>query len=546
MVSIRKRLCGIETAAVILFGVVFGAVYALIKGQDINWDLRNYHYYNVFAWLTGTIWLHIAPAQQQSWLNPLAYLPHYLLIKYTNPILAGATFGAVGGLNFAMVYALTRVILHPENPLLAIFIAVVCSVIAITGPEFLQTLGTTYSDSIVSLFVLGGLLPVCWAHSSLAISKGRHALPYWIGGLMLGAASGLKLTGVVYAAALTVSLLLLCSMLRLSIRQFAFYSLGSLLGFLLTGGYWSWLMWNELANPFFPYWNEVFRSPWTIPDNFRDARFPPQTFGAALSFPFQWFVGLHPTAEGPFRDGRFALLFVALAIAIVAVIIHRLGASRAPEHLQRAPRRLVQNAHCWLLFVFFVASYIIGTITFAIQRYLMPLGLLSGVLLFFLLDRFFSRSAPKALLFTALSLFLIVWNRPIGGERIPYGTDWFGMRLGAVASMNNTLFVMLGNAPMGYVVPFLPGSSRVVRIAGNMPLEPDTLLAQKVTEAVTRHSGPLRSLSASELSTFDYDQLKRFSLGITEKGCVTFASRFDQFTSCPLRRISSNPNQDSP
>src|SRR5258706_8592967 len=45
--------------------------------QDANWDLKNYHYYNAYAFLNGRIAWDVAPAQLQSYHNPLLDLPFY-------------------------------------------------------------------------------------------------------------------------------------------------------------------------------------------------------------------------------------------------------------------------------------------------------------------------------------------------------------------------------------------------------------------------------------------------------------------------------------
>ena len=56
-----------------------GAAYAWFAGEDINWDWRNYHEYNAFALINGRYDWDVAPAGIQTFLNPLAYVPAYLL-----------------------------------------------------------------------------------------------------------------------------------------------------------------------------------------------------------------------------------------------------------------------------------------------------------------------------------------------------------------------------------------------------------------------------------------------------------------------------------
>ena len=48
---------------------------------DVNWDLKNYHYYDAFAFLEGRLAWDVAPAQIQTYHNPLADLPFYWLVQ---------------------------------------------------------------------------------------------------------------------------------------------------------------------------------------------------------------------------------------------------------------------------------------------------------------------------------------------------------------------------------------------------------------------------------------------------------------------------------
>jgi hypothetical protein len=54
---------------------------AVAKGQDGNWDLRNYHLYNPWAWLNDRLTTDLAPAGLQSYFNPLIDLPYFFLIQ---------------------------------------------------------------------------------------------------------------------------------------------------------------------------------------------------------------------------------------------------------------------------------------------------------------------------------------------------------------------------------------------------------------------------------------------------------------------------------
>ena len=64
----------------LLVYVAFAAALGWQLGQDANWDLRNYHFYNVFMWLTDRFERDIHAAGIQTFLNPLLDLPLYFAI----------------------------------------------------------------------------------------------------------------------------------------------------------------------------------------------------------------------------------------------------------------------------------------------------------------------------------------------------------------------------------------------------------------------------------------------------------------------------------
>src|SRR5262245_58134644 len=80
----------------LLLCLLIAATISVLLGQDANWDLRNYHLYNPYAFLTGRFWTDLMPAGLQSNFNPLLDLPYYLLatgLLATHPRLMAAAAG---------------------------------------------------------------------------------------------------------------------------------------------------------------------------------------------------------------------------------------------------------------------------------------------------------------------------------------------------------------------------------------------------------------------------------------------------------------------
>ena len=548
---VRAAVSKAEIVLAVMLGMAYPVLWAMDAGKGVTWDEKNYHSYNVYAWLSGTMDYHLAPAGQHSWLNPILYVPHYWVIHHVPPAVAGGIFAAWAGLNFVLIYVLAVLVLVNSSRWLAGGIAVVCGIVGLSDPLFLTQIGTSDADDLVSLPVLGSLCSLAWASREGRSAKSRD-IAYGTAGVLLGAAAGLKWTCFVYAVGMTVSLLLLWKVLNMNPRRFLWFAVGGIAGYLPAGGYWNWVLWTGYQNPFFPYWNRYFRSPWAIPANYRDLRFPPDSLQTALTFPFQWFVGLHPTNEAVFRTAVFAFLSVLIP-AVALVLLGRWVARRARRMGVSGSRHATMPSETfaallagrepwWLLLTFAVISYAVWIRLFAIQRYLVPIALLAGLLLWLCCDFLFSNRAAKLAVFLFLAAFSVHWmQRESSGWRVAYGYSWFGLQLPAEVQQPETLFVMLGSEPMGYIVPYLPESTRTVRLTeAIMPGDgTPTELTRRAQGILSQHAGAMRSLSVGPLQEADFNYLKRFGLVLVEAECKQFRSDVDQFTTCPVLRPSA-------
>lgn len=527
---------GAELLVVALLSVAFTAGRALLLGQDINWDLRNYHYYSVYAWLNHRVTYHLAPAQLQTWLNPLVFLPHYWLMNHVSPTVAGLLFGLFAAVDCILVYAIARLIILTKTRSMAVLLSLLAAAVGLSGPEFLANIGTTSSDITSTIPVLAGVLVLCWGLCPERNAREQY-FAYAGCGVLLGLAAGLKLTAMTFVVGMALTLAVLCFRKGFGAVRFALYSAGCLLGFLVTGGYWCWFLWKHYSNPILPYYNTAFRSPWVTIDNWRDNGAVPRKLLTGISYPFQWFIGLYPTSHAPLRDARFALLSVLLPLCLLAVlwrVLHKQGDNEKPASQQQV---WVHGNHFWLLLLFGLFSYVLWIRTFAIYRYLLPLDLISGLILLLVLDQLITTNRLKLFSFVLLALFSIGWSKPSIRERIPYRKEsWFDVQLPPAVSTPNTIFVVLGHSPLGYLVPYLPTSDRVVRINGNMPIRLDTRLGQETLKVVSEHAGPIRSLAVFSADDTDKLLLSKLGLVLDETRCDTIRTSFEAIRTCPITK----------
>jgi hypothetical protein len=226
-------------------------------------------------------------------------------------------------------------------------------------------------------------------------------------------------------------------------------------------------------------------------DSYADRRFMQgPLFPAAITYPFRWLLGMHPTSEVPFRDARFALVAVFLPVALV---VSALRPGRGPSGAAKTGS-IVELRQFWLHGLFFIASYAIWLKQFGYQRYALPLELLTGLMLFLSLDRLLRNRKEVTCVFSVLAVFIVIWTRPANWGRIPYGNDWFGIEIPRDQEPP-TLYVMMGHdEPFAYVIPFMPDTSQFIRLTGNMPLDPNMPLGRKALSMIRAHTGTIRSL----------------------------------------------------
>lgn len=349
---------GFETSLVILGSLLAGAIYTWFAGEDVNWDWRNYHEYGAFALINGRFNQDVAPGGIQGFLNPLAYLPAYLLRLHVGAPLWGMLLGAIHGLNLALIFWLTRTVLTGSANGLMLAASVI---IAAFSPMTLSEVGTSFADILTALPVIAGV-------GLILSAKPQHHARHVIAGILIGAAVGLKLTNMIFLLGAGASLLFAARPLA----SMVFFAAGGAVGGMATGGAWAWMLWEQFGNPLFPFYNTVFRSPEAPIEAIADMRFLPRSLWDAAAYPFYWLVGMHPSSEWPFRDPRFAIVSV-------------LFAANAGTSLLCKVRVFTRGDKQFLLF--FAVTYGIWLFAFSIHRYAIALELLSAPLIVLLLAR---------------------------------------------------------------------------------------------------------------------------------------------------------------
>lgn len=476
--------------------------FSLRRGQDQNWDLQNYHFYNPWAWVHGKrgYTFDIAAAQLQTYHSPIPDLPFYWMVAadWHPKAIAFALAVPAGIAAFVLLKLLN--LLFADLPMRERAVAVgIAFVVSATSAMGAGVLGTTMNEWPGAMLVLAGL----WMIVRTLVRDGdaspsRGAL---VGaGLLCGLAAGLKLTFGLFAFALCLALWLRQAFsFRASVRHFgqAFvFGLAVLAGTAIAGGPWLWELWSQLQNPVFPYGNVWIKSPWWGQYEVMGRPYGPHTLVEWLEFPFRmWSPKPFFVAETDYLDARFPVLY-GLALAALAVwLTQRLRA----RHVGPADATVLAGpftAKAWrVVALFFVFSFLLWTEQFSIYRYLVPLEMLSGALIVALL--FYLLRPGYALPAAAVLAFVLVastkapdWWHLEFEER----TTWFDVKVPPVEP--NAIVLLTSDGPMGYTLPYFPQDTRFFG-TNNSINDPqrDTLMEKTIVRALAAHQGPLYSLT---------------------------------------------------
>jgi hypothetical protein len=493
-------------------------------GLDVNWDLKNYHYYDPFALLEGRIGFDVAPAQIQTYHNPLLDLWFYTLVQQIpSPRIIAAVMSLPTAIAGFLLLRLVARLFPAGFPDRWLWIAASFA-IGMTGASGWAVIGMTMDEWPPAMLLVAALgIVVASIHA-----RGRaSATALGLAGFIAGLAMGLKLTYGMFALALVAAALACGAGWRGRARDATIAGACVVAGLALTYGFWGAILWHEFENPFFPYFNDVFRSPWWEPIAWFDRRFGPQDAMQAVFFPFYFARQSLAVGEIAFRDWRLAAL---LALA-AAALVRRLAARPAPTTLAVTP--------AWtFLSVFTAVAYLVWLKLYSIYRYLVPLEMLSGPLIvacaLYVVP---GRNARRAAI-VALALLLVGSTRKAEWGHLPFRGAYFDV---AVPEILPKSLVLVGPFdPMAYAIPFFRHDARFVSPQNNfLDVHQTNLMAQQIAKLLATHPGPLYCLDVKGFAHTE-PVLAHFGLVRDEKSCLTVRSYLDDNSMqvCRLHRAT--------
>lgn len=461
--------------------ITLAGLWTLAAGKDLNWDLLHYHFYDAYALLHGRLAQDYFAASTQSYLNPIGYVPFYLMVAAGwHSAIVSLVLAAAHGASLALLFLIGWTLFAHHSPGKRWLASLLAAAIGAATAVYWTTVGTSFLDPLLAVPMLAGTLLMLGARPESAIRRSAWA------GLAFGVAAALKYSNAFFAlAGLLLAATVPAATLAARMRALLAYAAGGALSTALFAGPWMAAMYREFGNPVFPHLNAWFRSPAFPPFNLAAGRYAPQGLLEALAFPFQMVSHSSLTyTEIAAPDMRFSVL-AACTVALIAMVAVRRG--RAPGS---AALRLVDLR----LFGFFALSLALWIWTSANGRYGLLVLLLAGPCL----ARLFDRTLPFR--FAAMAMVLTVAMQAVASVTVStprwfiterWTSEWFAFSVPERAKDRPALYLSVEAQAMGSVIPFLNPGSSFVNLRGQYSLAAGN---ERLLALLARHDGNVRVL----------------------------------------------------
>jgi hypothetical protein len=590
-----------------LLAVLATVAWRLLEGPSWTWDRGHYHAYAGYAWAQGRVGQGFLPMGGQSFLNPLPYVPAWLLARAGwGEAAVAAVAAAWHALAVWFVWLIARDRLGPGPG------AWLAGAFALLTPVFLALAGTSYADATTAVPLLAGVW-CCARAGAGGAAAGRWALA---GGFAFGLAALLKLSNAP-AAALAPVLLMGAGLAGRRLRRLAVIGLflvGGVAGAMAGGGAWGQHLYRTYGNPVFPMVHFLFErasppamadepafgpalpaapdvAPVAAPDALAvwrhrlyvlkvitrpsGERFVPDALEQWLDFPFRVADPRQPSnlayLEWHAPDPRLALLVFLLAALAGRWLWLRASARRQTD----APAARSTPASRWPLWLFTLLWCLAWMHSSGNGRYGVGLLMLCPVLLVegvrALLPAGRARQSVFALLLAVHAFYALV-----AADRRELGQAEAWSQAALAADMPSSLreqphlHVALSQFSWTYLAPLMHADSAFANLSSPCEYCSLPMQARSALPVLRAWRGRLRLIAAADHArdgragllpttreAMD-DQLADFDLRIDEPACTAFRVRpqpsgtwlIDQRASEQVRRFSdqvvSCPLVDAP
>jgi hypothetical protein len=466
-----------------------------ISGKEMAWDLLNYHFYAGFSALNDRFEQDYFAAGPQSYFNPYAYVPFYVLVRLGLPGLAvGTVLAIIHSVVLWITYELACSVCPSQDRKGRFFFGLCATILAFMNPVLLQQIGSSFADITTTGLVLGG-----WLLLVHAVRRPRTKLVIF-GAILLGIATALKPTNGVHALAGFFLLAFVPLPFLGRIRNLFYFGAALGTSFVLTAAPWSYRLARMFGNPMFPLLNNLFRSPEFTTAPLKHYRFIPDSLTDALLRPFAMSGTadmIHEEMSAP--DIRYALLLLVFLIFVIAWIWRSMRPASTSVAIPRSESatRALAALGCG-----FTADWIAWLSGSGNSRYFIPMACIAAVLAVALLFRLLANHSigRNCILLTLLIAqgTQLALGTDFRWSQAPWDRHWLNVDIPEKLASQPSLYLSIGMQSNSFIVPYLAKGSGVVNFSGAYVLGPDGANASRVRTLIARSAPHLRVLVSGD------------------------------------------------
>jgi hypothetical protein len=540
MTDKNKKLFLTYSLICLLFIIIVDFV-AFKLGVDRNFDLLNYHFYNGFLFIHGRT-ISDSIATLGSYLSPYLEVIYYLLIMNLSPFMVSITIATIQSFGIFLVFVLSMMLLEKLELRISIFCSFMISISVIFGPVFYSEIGGTMGDSLTAILIIASLILLIKFIDDTQKDKTniRLAIAFLIFSASLnGIASAIKLTNAVYAVGISISLALILLLInkinfRKKIIYLSVFVIGILTSFILAYFPVGYMLWENFKNPVFPYFNNVFHSPYSSFSSIHDMRWFPTDIWGYIFMPFLFIFRQVPWQpdvtkwigmEIPFRTVLFAFFAILMPIYLF------LESKRFFKYKKQIDFKIL------FLAFFFLFSYLVWLKLFCYYRYIAALEMLAPLLVFLMFYKIFNRF-NKTYLFVIFVFGISLLSLPLHnwGRLNPYPNYYFGVNKSTFASYKSSL-VILGDAPMGFLLPYFPEDDRFMGLPVRIPAT--QAFMNKYLSTLKNWNGNIYYLTINNPPnpSIATDLLRKYNLLLSYNDCSKINTNVFPVSICRLKKV---------
>ena len=413
--------------------------------RDSSFDILHYHLHNGWSALNGRWRIDLAPADMHSFLNPAHSALIWWLIERLPGRLVVAVLSPIQAALLPVCYALAARLAARacvQLPRYVLFLAAVIGFAALPNQIMLASIQNDHWGALAFLLALAVVMSPRSMRQNLWSLAGVSFL--------LGAMTGMKPTNFVYVIGFATAVILSAETWRIRLQSVSVAAIAGIMGIVLVGGYWAFMLWDLYGNPLFPYLSDVFSGSELNPEHsFRDDRFVPVSLIDLLIRPIAFSLNGGLIYEFADADPRFLLLYLCTIgfVASSCAGAFRTGASPAGgRHLM---------AMCLTMLV----TYVTWASLFSIVRYALALWVMAPIVSVVLIGAMLTRLSRTNLassIALIICVALLAATSPLDRRRIAW-TSWtepyVWMERPQQFDIRNSVIVFSTKYPSAFLAP---------------------------------------------------------------------------------------------